>query len=380
MGSRHSRKRFINALAVVATLSGPGGSTLRLFDMLTGHLTLEKLLHDPASGHVSEPHHVGKHVTFDTDATSIYALHNGYTVVKIDVTTKDIIWTWAAPDQTCVSRSGHLQRYSYGNYSSLTIYSHIVVTSDTAYVVGLSKSFADYTLHIAALDSSTGALLGERPIPSAIKDFSSYLPLSAPISASKIPHVLWLENGLMKSFPLTLDVKATALWLQKKGSEAAFATLTDVGLSGQGYTVVIEDDGTEHLIGIDGTGVKEFWELKPGNKEERSESLWAGGVDDGGDLFVSRIYWANAVQVGETLLSSVDGSDACPAENEGGNIQDWRCHTSGQRVVDALSFQHRRTRSHQPCMSIYALDIEQYSLRLRRDSFPTRPQTLPQSF
>ena len=95
-------KQFINPLSVVATLSGPGGSTLRLFDTLTGHLTLEKLLHDPASGHVSEPHHVGKHVTFDTDSTSIYALHNGHTVVKINGLTKDITWTWAAPDQTCV--------------------------------------------------------------------------------------------------------------------------------------------------------------------------------------------------------------------------------------------------------------------------------------
>jgi len=127
----------------------------------------------------------------------------------------------------------------------------------------------------------------------------------------------------MESIPLTLDVKATALWLQKKGTKPAFATLTDVGLSGRGYTVVIEDDGTEHLIGIDGTGVKEFWELKRGNKEEGSESLWAGGVDaDGGDLFLDRFYWVHAARVCESLLSSVDGSDACLTENEGGSIQD----------------------------------------------------------
>ena len=135
----------------------------------------------------------------------------------------------------------------------------------------------------------------------------------------------------MKSFPLAPDLKANALWLQKKGTKASFATLTDVGLSGQGYTIVIEDDGTEHLIGIDGTGVKEFWELKPGNKEERTDSLWAGGVDaDGGDLFVSRIYWVHAAQVGESLFSSADGSDTCLTENEGGYIPDWGCCASGQ--------------------------------------------------
>ena len=135
----------------------------------------------------------------------------------------------------------------------------------------------------------------------------------------------------MKSFPLTLDLNATALWLQKKGTKAAFATLADVGLSSRGYTIVIEDDGTEHLIGIDGIGVKEYWELKPGNKDQRSESLWAGGVDaDGGDLFVSRIYWVHAVQVGEAQFSSTDGSDACLTENEGGNIQDWRFCASNQ--------------------------------------------------
>ena len=62
----------------------------------------EKLLHDPASGHVSEPPHVGKYVTFGTDSASIYVLHNSHIVVKINGTTEDIIWTWSAPDQTCV--------------------------------------------------------------------------------------------------------------------------------------------------------------------------------------------------------------------------------------------------------------------------------------
>ena len=84
-----------------------------------------------------------------------------------------------------------------------------------------------------------------------------------------------MENGLTKSFPLTLDLNATSFWLQKKDTKAAFAILIDAGLSGQGYTVVIEDKGTEHLVGIDGTGVKVFWELKPGNKEDRAESLGA---------------------------------------------------------------------------------------------------------
>jgi ER membrane protein complex subunit 1 len=94
-------KTFFNFLffAAVATLSGPGGSTLRTFDALTGQLLVEKRLHLPEIGILSEPVFIGKHVIFSPDSTDIYVLSNGYTVTNINSETGDVKWSWSSPDQ-----------------------------------------------------------------------------------------------------------------------------------------------------------------------------------------------------------------------------------------------------------------------------------------
>ena len=87
----------------MATLSGPGGSTLRTFDALTGQLLVEKRLHLPEIGLPSEPVFIGKHVIFSLDSTDIYVLSNGYTVTNIDSETGDVKWSWSSPDQRFIS-------------------------------------------------------------------------------------------------------------------------------------------------------------------------------------------------------------------------------------------------------------------------------------
>ena len=86
----------------MATLSGPGGSTLRTFDALTGQLLVEKRLHSPEIGLLSEPIFIGKHVIFSPGSTDIYVLSNGYTVTNIDGRTGDVNWSWTSPDQRFV--------------------------------------------------------------------------------------------------------------------------------------------------------------------------------------------------------------------------------------------------------------------------------------
>ena len=92
--------RGLTFVIVVASLSGPGGSIFRLFHALTGALVLEKHLHVPDAGHLSEPHHLGKHVAFPSDLHVAYVLTNGHTVTKLDTVNGDATWTWSAPDQT----------------------------------------------------------------------------------------------------------------------------------------------------------------------------------------------------------------------------------------------------------------------------------------
>ena len=91
------------SLAAVATLSGPGGSTFRTFDALTGQLLVEKRLHLPEMGLPSEPVFIGKHVIFSPDSTDIYVLSNGYTVTNINSETGEVNWSWSSPDQRFIS-------------------------------------------------------------------------------------------------------------------------------------------------------------------------------------------------------------------------------------------------------------------------------------
>ena len=95
--------KFWIFFAAVATLSGPGGSTLRTFDALTGQLLVEKRLHLPEIGLLSEPVFIGKHVIFSSDSTDIYVLSNGYTVTNIDSETGEVKWSWSSPDQRFIS-------------------------------------------------------------------------------------------------------------------------------------------------------------------------------------------------------------------------------------------------------------------------------------
>lgn len=86
---------------MVAVLSGPGGATLRSFDVLKGHLILEKKLHAPESGQIAEPNHLGTAIAFapSIDHPDIFVLTNGHTIRSVDGTTGEAKWTWVSPDR-----------------------------------------------------------------------------------------------------------------------------------------------------------------------------------------------------------------------------------------------------------------------------------------
>ncbi|RDB18117.1 ER membrane protein complex subunit 1 [Hypsizygus marmoreus] len=264
---------------VIASLSGPGGSTLRLFEASTGLLTLEQRLRASELGTLSEPHHLGTYVAFAP--ASVYALANGYTVTNIDTKTGKVLWTWSAPDQ-----------------GSLTINTHLISTPAALYVVGISKSFASLTLHLTALDPQTGTLLAEQAVPSTINDFSSLLPLSTSTSA----HIAWLEYGLLKYIPLTpgLNTKPRTVKKHPGGTAKAkpFEKMMDIGLGQHGLVLVLNADGEETLVGLDGEDLKEVWTWSPesaGDLEEaqdRTGAIWAANVDAPGDIVLSRVFWS----------------------------------------------------------------------------------------
>lgn len=95
---------------VVATLSGPGGSVLRVFDSLEGTIIHEKMLHHPQNGQLYSQKPLGVNVAFGAsrvtgvsrDTKDLFVLTNGHTVYRIDGTRGDLLWSWTVPEQTFV--------------------------------------------------------------------------------------------------------------------------------------------------------------------------------------------------------------------------------------------------------------------------------------
>ena len=110
---------------MIATLSGPGGSTLRTFNVLTGHLLLEKRLHAPHTGTLFEPGDLGLGIAFVPSSTpneseQLLVLTSGHTLRRVDARTGEVVWSWTSEDQRYV--------YSF-------IYPIYLSLSSTVYVI-----------------------------------------------------------------------------------------------------------------------------------------------------------------------------------------------------------------------------------------------------
>ena len=101
---------FLGFYPVVATLSGVGGSALRVFDSIQGTIIHEKKLHHSQNGQLYSQRTLGVDVGFGTlkttedghEAKDLFVLTNGRTVHRIDGMSGDLVWSWTAPEQTCV--------------------------------------------------------------------------------------------------------------------------------------------------------------------------------------------------------------------------------------------------------------------------------------
>lgn len=228
---------------MLATVSGTGGATFRLLDVHTGDLLLERQLHRPESGRLLEPQSTGVALAFDSTPTpNVYILSNGHTVRSISSATGEVQWGWAAPDQ-----------------SSLVIYSKIVPTVSAIYVLGLTKSFASYTLHVTVLSPSDGSVLADAGVSSSIATGpESVLALSRSGEENGVVRAVWLEGGVIRSVALTPEMKDKPVAV--KG--AVYQEVIDTGLSDHGIFVALKEDGSGRVIKLneDGTGLKVIWE------------------------------------------------------------------------------------------------------------------------
>ena len=143
-------------------------------------------------------------------------------------------------------------------YSSSVIYAKLFATSSTIYLLGLTKSLASYTLHVTSLDAATGGLVGSGDYPSNIKEGLSQVFVLSDHRASDSPaRVVWLEDGVIKSFPLVPDLKTKLSAV--KGT--VYKSIQDVGVAEYGQFVAIKDDGSGRVVKLTPEGLKVIWEF-----------------------------------------------------------------------------------------------------------------------
>ncbi|RPD68393.1 DUF1620-domain-containing protein [Lentinus tigrinus ALCF2SS1-7] len=265
---------------VVVALSGPGGAYFRIFDSTAGHLLSETRLHDPTAGLLQEPGSLGIAVAFGSEEKEkdIFVLTNGHTLRRLSRRTGEVSWGWTAPDQT-----------------SSVIYSKILVAPSTVYLLGLTKSFASYTLHITSLSPETGELINSGDIPSRITSgLSELLVLSDVKQPETNPQIVWLEEGAIKAFPLTPGLKSKSSVV--KG--AVYKNIEDVGLSEYGQFVAIKDDGSGRVIKLTPEGLKVIWEFSDSaTSPQRTGSIYSGGIDVDGFPYIARVFWMHTLKL-----------------------------------------------------------------------------------
>ncbi|KAF5352206.1 hypothetical protein D9758_009183, partial [Tetrapyrgos nigripes] len=269
--------RFHKHGNTVASLSGPGGATLRTFDIGTGDLLLEKHLHSPQSGILAEPNYLGTYIAFGNETNGspdLFVLTNGHTVNH--VVAGNIKWSWTSEDQ-----------------GSLVTYSNLLITPQSIYAVGLAKSFASYTLHVTTLSPATGEVISTSAIPSSISNgLKDFLLLNKP---SNPPYLVWTESGNTLKF---LELTPT---LQKKPSfpkDKLFSKIVDLGLGSHNMFVVIKEDGTGHIMAVNAgymESVKEF--VGSAYSDRTTESIYSGGFDKNEAPYVARLYWSHTLQL-----------------------------------------------------------------------------------
>jgi hypothetical protein len=198
------------------------------------------------------------------------------------------------------------------------MYSKLVVTPDAIYVIGISKSFASFTLHATALHPSTGAILSTKPIPSSIREPLNELLVLTSFALrdrqTQQPHIVWLEQNLLKFIPLTPKLDNNV-----KSMEGAYSKIVDANSCDHGHFVAIKTDGMSKVMKVE-DGLMDVLDFEgsvssyfpclaltligaQAANEDIAEPLYGGGLGKDGQVHISRVFWSHSLQVYRLSLS-----------------------------------------------------------------------------
>ncbi|KAJ1299996.1 hypothetical protein OPQ81_011830 [Rhizoctonia solani] len=273
----------------LVSISGPGGSHVRLFESFTGNLLWERQLHLPSLGRLLEPENLGVDVAFWNELSDIdaYVLTNGHTISRLEGRSGKTIWTWNTDDTSI-------------------LLSRVILSPTSIHAVGLSKTDT-YALTVTTLDRQTGTLLSQRPISSPItRGMRDVFVFNT--RDTKAPAVVWFEKhtGTLHSILLEDEV----LTASKASTHIKFAKVHDVQLEQHGLFVVETKDELPYVFGTHSTGLKQEWDFDD-SAVSRSEtpSLFSGSVDREGNAYIARVFWSHTTGLANIHTYAAHGSE-----------------------------------------------------------------------
>ncbi|KAH7107261.1 hypothetical protein BKA62DRAFT_682862 [Auriculariales sp. MPI-PUGE-AT-0066] len=273
---------------VLATLSGSGGATLRVFEATNGALTFETELHKPADGILTQPATLSNDIVFaiDNETPDIIALANGRSVTRVNGFTGAKVWSWQSEEA-----------------ADSVIYTKLAIHHNAVYVLGLVKSFRSYTLRVTALEVTKGTVFATQDFHSDIVEandaFVSILARSA-----AFPTIIWVDNGQAMSLALNeaLDNKPV------KVNDGKFERVLDVGLEHSGLLVGIREDGSAHALSYeDKSSTVIVKHAFPVSKRSTlyTDAIYLGTLDKQGRPYIGRTFWMHSNQVGGTHVMAL---------------------------------------------------------------------------
>ncbi|KAF9040068.1 hypothetical protein BJ165DRAFT_1407202 [Panaeolus papilionaceus] len=122
---------------------------------------------------------------------------------------------------------------------------------------------------------------------------------SSPAWTSIQPIPVWLESGIIRYVVLGPELKEKTRPVKWTGYEQ----LIDVGMRERAGCVVMRADGSAFVLKFEGevNSVRSLGEIGGTiNSDELADSLYAGGVDAQGEPFVTRVYWSHKDEIADS--------------------------------------------------------------------------------
>ncbi|CAE6440307.1 unnamed protein product, partial [Rhizoctonia solani] len=273
----------------LVSISGPGGSHIRLFEAFTGSLLWERQLHSPPLGRLLEPANLGVDVTFWHELSDIdaYVLTNGNSVSRLEGKSGNTVWNW-----------------SIDNIS--TLLSRVVLSSTSIHAIGLTKT-ESYALTITTLDRQTGRLVSQTQIPSQItRGMRDVFVLNT--RDTNAPAVVWFERHTGTLHSVVLD--SQVLSPEIAATKIRFAKVHDVQLDKQGLFVAETKDELPYVFGIYSTGLKQEWDFDDSAiSKSETPSLFSGSLDREGNPYIARVFWSLSTGLAHIHTYAAHGSE-----------------------------------------------------------------------